>query len=144
MSISSTFYACNFRTKALFSSYVLAKKALLCKKCVHKMLMKLTPGVNFINILHKAFTCTDPNSTKNTLKPLVFCAFGICLHKYLYKLNVGEIDPRFVIFLSSRLFGWMLRIRMGFSRPPRYLRREHQDSHLIRSQRLPDSLPHHS
>jgi len=48
-SISSTFYACFFWYKSgfaqLFSSYVLAKKALLSKKCAHKMLMKLTPDL---------------------------------------------------------------------------------------------------
>jgi len=31
----------------LFSCHILAKKALSYKKCVHKMLMKLTPRVNF-------------------------------------------------------------------------------------------------
>jgi len=41
----------------LFSSYVLAKKGLLYKKLAHKMLMKLTTGVNFINILCGSF-CT--------------------------------------------------------------------------------------
>jgi len=30
--------------KVLFSGYVFAKKTLLYKKCVHKMLMKLTPA----------------------------------------------------------------------------------------------------
>ncbi len=43
-SILSTFYSSIFRTKVLLSSYVLAKKALLYKKCTRKMLMKLTPG----------------------------------------------------------------------------------------------------
>jgi len=45
MSISSTSYARIFCTKVLFSSYVLAKKALSYKKFARKMLMKLTPGV---------------------------------------------------------------------------------------------------
>ncbi len=39
----------------LFSSYVLAKKALSFKKRARKMLMKLTPVVNFLNILVAAF-----------------------------------------------------------------------------------------
>jgi hypothetical protein len=30
------------------------------------MLMKLTPGVNFTNILHAAFTCADPKGAKET------------------------------------------------------------------------------
>ncbi len=36
------------------------------------MLMKLTPGVNFINVLRTAFTCADPESAKKTVKFLVF------------------------------------------------------------------------
>ncbi len=37
---------------------------LLYKKVAYKMLMKLTPGVNFINVLCTAFTCADPKSVK--------------------------------------------------------------------------------
>jgi len=33
-------------------------------KCACKMLMKLTTGVNFINILCPAFTLADPKSAK--------------------------------------------------------------------------------
>ncbi len=44
----------------------------------HKMLMKLTPGLNFIIILCTVFTLVDPKSAKNTVKSLVsFYAFGI-------------------------------------------------------------------
>ncbi len=31
-----------------------------------KRLVKLTPGVNFVNILNAAFTQADPNSAKKT------------------------------------------------------------------------------
>jgi len=31
------------------------------------MLIKLTPGVNFINIIHTAFTRADPKSVKKTV-----------------------------------------------------------------------------
>ena len=42
-----------------------------------KMLVKLTPGVNFTNILHSAFTHADPKSAKTTVWSSVsFCAFG--------------------------------------------------------------------
>jgi len=34
------------------------------QKAAHNMLMKLTPGVNFINILQTAFTLADPKSAK--------------------------------------------------------------------------------
>jgi len=32
------------------------------KKAEHKILVKLTPGVDFINILQAAFACADPKS----------------------------------------------------------------------------------
>ncbi len=34
----------------------------------------MTPGVNFSNILHAAFTHADPKSASNTFKPSVFFA----------------------------------------------------------------------
>jgi len=56
------------------------------------MLMKLAPGVNFINVLTAGFACADPESIKNTVKSSVsFYAFG----KYVGKsclLNIDEID----------------------------------------------------
>ena len=36
------------------------------------MLMKLTPRVNFIDVLRAAFMCADPKSAKDTVKPSVF------------------------------------------------------------------------
>jgi len=54
------------------------REALSYKKCSHKMLMKLTPGLNFINVLRTAFTLVDPKSVKNTVKSSVFFySFGI-------------------------------------------------------------------
>jgi len=41
-------------------------------KAAHKMLGKLTPGVNFINILQAAFVSTDPQSIKKTDNLTVF------------------------------------------------------------------------
>jgi len=38
------------------------------KKVAIKMLVKLTPGHNFINILCTAFICADPKSAKKTVK----------------------------------------------------------------------------
>jgi len=40
--------------------------------------IKLCPGVNFTNVLHKAFTCADPKSAKIHWP---FCAFGIYMCK---------------------------------------------------------------
>ncbi len=52
------FYAQIFCTNvilAAFSSYVLALAKNLYEKCTRKMLMKLTPPVNFINISERLF-----------------------------------------------------------------------------------------
>jgi len=47
-----------------------------------KTLVKLSPGFNFDNILHTAFTLVDPESAKNTDKSSVsFYTFGICERK---------------------------------------------------------------
>jgi len=45
-------------------SFVIFGAKFLYKKCACKMLMKLTPGVNFINILLAAFIRADFKSTK--------------------------------------------------------------------------------
>jgi len=38
-----------------------------------------TTGVNFINVLHAAFTHTNPKSAKKDSQVVnIFCAFGIC------------------------------------------------------------------
>jgi len=59
-------------------------------KAACKMLMKLTLGINFINVLHTAFTCADPENGKIQLS-CQFYAFGIYRHKS-FVLNVDEID----------------------------------------------------
>jgi len=52
------------------------------------------PGVDFTNILHAAFTHTDPKSTKNTVKLSVFLVLlGSSIVKALQK-NIGEINSR--------------------------------------------------
>jgi len=44
--------------------------------------MKLTPGVNFINILQAAFTRADPESAKKELQlDCLCCSFEICARK---------------------------------------------------------------
>jgi len=82
-SISTTFY------EQIFADYLLPtklqtqtvsadkfRKTLLYKNDARKMLVKLTPGVNFINILLKAFKHVDPKSAANTVKPSVFFALS--------------------------------------------------------------------
>jgi len=56
--------------------------------------MKLTPGVNFINILRKALACKDPKSAKKTDGLTVFFALLGSAHikafcKMLMKLTPG-------------------------------------------------------
>jgi len=50
--------------KVVFSSCILMKKALSYEKRAIKMVMKLTPGVNFINVSGAAFVPVDPKSIK--------------------------------------------------------------------------------
>ncbi len=45
------------------------RKTHLYRKAAHKMLVNIT---NIHNILAHAFTCKDPYSTNNTVKPSVF------------------------------------------------------------------------
>jgi len=63
---------------AQFHQHVFALLGFMPVKAEGEMLMKLTPGVNFTNVLHKAFTLVDPKSVKNAVKSSVFFyAFGI-------------------------------------------------------------------
>jgi len=64
------------------------KATFFCQKNMCKMLMKLTLGVNFINVLWAAFTWADPKSAKKTDSLTVFFVLlGSA------RVNVGEIDP---------------------------------------------------
>jgi len=69
-------------------------------KAVHRMLMKLSRGVNFINIVHEDFTREDPNSIKiqSSCKHL-FALLGSTqlktAHKMLMKLTLELILPNF-------------------------------------------------
>jgi len=66
---------------------VTCKQKKLLKQCSYVKrarftLMKLTAGVNFMNVLQAAFVHKDPKSAKRTGKLTVFfCAFRICVHK---------------------------------------------------------------
>jgi len=51
-------------------------------KDVRRILMKLSPGVNFINVLRTAFMRTDPKSAKKHSQAVsLFGAFGIFARK---------------------------------------------------------------
>ncbi len=77
-----------------FFQYVTNTQALL-RKLEHGENQSLTPGVNFINVLHTAFALVDSKSIKNTVKSSVcFYAFGIYERKSCTQ-DVDEIEPRF-------------------------------------------------
>jgi len=68
------------KTSEVFSLFALS--GCVQAKAAQRMLMKLTPGVNFTNILRTAFMLVDPKSVKNAVKSSVsFYAFGICERK---------------------------------------------------------------
>jgi len=82
VSISPTLYTRIFPTKVLFSSYVLAKKALSYEKRAWKMLMKLTTGV-FIGQVGRSVV-GETDCTK-------LLAFGLCTNGLTLGLNFTNI-----------------------------------------------------
>jgi len=57
--------------------------------------MKLSPGVNFINVFRTAFMCVDPKNVKiQSSRQYIFALLGYTLIKAVRK-HVGEIDPSF-------------------------------------------------
>jgi len=61
------------------------------------MLMKLRPGLNFINVLRTAFTCAAPRSIKKKVKfSIFFTLLGStslkAVRKMLMKLRPGELS----------------------------------------------------
>jgi len=54
------------------------------------MLMKLTPGVDFTNILHSVFMCADPKSAQHTVKLSVF--FALLESEQVKAASKGEIE----------------------------------------------------
>jgi len=62
------------KTDDLAVFYALLRSTSVKAGC--KMLVKLTPGVNFMNVLRSAFMCTDPKPTKKTDDLTVFFALS--------------------------------------------------------------------
>jgi len=83
--------------------FVILGSALVKSAC--RMLMKLTPGVNFINILRGTFTCTDSKSAKKTDGLTVFFAHlgSMCL-KALNKMLVKLTPEVFLNDFQSKPF----------------------------------------
>ena len=70
-------------------------------KAPHKLLVKWSPDVNFINVLQAAFTHADPKRTKKTVKSGSFFVLSgsVCV-KATHK-HVDEIKPRWVALYTS-------------------------------------------
>jgi len=86
------------KTVKLLIFFTLSESASV--KDVSKTLVKLTPGLNFINVLRTAFTLVDPKSVKRHWWPsCIFYAFGIyerksCIDDVASKSGSGQ-DPWF-------------------------------------------------
>jgi hypothetical protein len=79
-------------------------------KAACRMLMKLTPGLDFENMFVSSFYKRRFQKHKKTVNSSVsFCSFGICLCKSCSK-NVDEIDPRFFtsIYCKTNYFSCYL------------------------------------
>ena len=63
-----------------------------CESQTH-MLMKSTPGVDFTNILHAAFTCTDPKSAKKDSQAKQLFALSGSVRVKAGRKHIEEIDP---------------------------------------------------
>jgi len=78
----------------LFAVKVIKTNFVSEKKTMPVMLRRLTPGIDFTNILRTAFVLVDHESVKNTVKSSVsFYAFGIYESKSC-TYDVDEIDFR--------------------------------------------------
>jgi len=86
VSFSSTSFELTLCKKVLWAAFLLLHFGCVIfwhrnigTKGVHKMLMKLTPGVIFINILWATFMRADNKKFSQVVS--IFCAFGICTSK---------------------------------------------------------------
>jgi len=85
-----TFWLCNF-------AKILAQKAPMLLMI---MLMKLTPGVNFTNIIWAAFTHADPQSAKKTVKLSVFFALSGSAHAKAGRKTMMKLTPSLSLFMT--------------------------------------------
>ncbi len=102
MLISSTFYVqlwCtqipNARKKQSSQQCCLALWEPTGVKAVRWPLMKLSPGVNFINVLQTAFLCTDPKSAKKNDNLTVFFVLLGSGHVKAASRMLMKVTPEF-------------------------------------------------
>ncbi len=92
--------------RQLFSSYKYVEKRRLYKKCVRKMLIKLTRGLFFNNILKAAFLYESVlRSFFNLQFGCVFFCKRISAHSLM--VNVGKIDYYRCLFYHYFLHQWI-------------------------------------
>ncbi len=95
-----------FFVQKIFLCLELALNKLSYKKCVRKMLMKVTTEVDFANILCAAFMHVDPKGTQNTDDLTVFLHFcDLCAKKLHIKcrLNFHQIESESFLQCPDRL-----------------------------------------
>ncbi len=77
------------------------------------MIMKSTPGVDFINVLQAAFAHANPKSTKKTDGLTAFFMLWVsagakAAHKMLMKLTTGHNLAKLFPFVITYLFPFLL------------------------------------
>jgi len=78
--------------------------------------MKSSPGVNFINVLRKAFMCIDHKSAKKTVKSLVFLRFWN-LHVLKFRVDMlVKLTPGNHLFASG-IYAEVVTIDQGCQVP---------------------------
>jgi len=78
-----SFYACRSQKckRYLGFDWIITLSWSVRVRAVHRTLMKLSPSVNFINILLPAFTLVDHKSVKKWQLNCYFYVFGVCTNK---------------------------------------------------------------
>jgi len=64
--------------------------------------LRLTPGVNFTNILQAALTCSDPESAKKTVKLSVFIEHSVSACIKGESKTLMKLTPDFGILQSPK------------------------------------------
>jgi len=90
---TSSFYKSRSQ-RQLIHQCLFALLVSLLVKAASKMLVKLTLGLNFINILQAAFMHADSKSAEKAVKLSVFFTLLGSIHMKALRKHVGEIEPR--------------------------------------------------
>jgi len=81
-------------------------------KVAQRLLMKLTPGLNFISILYTAFTLADSKSVKKTVRLSIFFTLsGSTSIKASHKTLVKLTPVQFSLFISGVNWMWKAKLQ---------------------------------